>query len=74
MTEKLYHFPVQNFSAHLFRLAKLEHRPMTGAFLAAELVRMGGVGKSQEHFGKNKRTPVELVTFNGRWGNPWQFE
>ena len=33
-----------------------------------------GYPTKEEHFGKNKRTPVELVTFNGRWGNPWQFE
>ena len=48
MAEKFYHFPVQNFNAHLFRLAKLEHGPMAGAFLGAELVIMGGVRKIEK--------------------------
>jgi len=33
-----------------------------------------GYPTSDEHFGMNNRTPVELVTFKERWGNPWQEE
>jgi len=33
-----------------------------------------GYPTTSEHFGRNNRTPVELVTFKERWGNPWQEE
>ena len=33
-----------------------------------------GYPTSDEQFGRNNRTPVELVTFKEKWGNPWQPE
>ena len=60
MVEKFYHFPEQDFSAHLFRLAKLVHRPMAGAFLAVELVIMVGVQKTKKVIGNNS-SRMELL-------------
>lgn len=33
-----------------------------------------GYPMSGEHFGENRRTPVENVTFKDRWGSSWDFE